>query len=323
MAEEVVFVRRASGLVRELSWLDVALWSIACPAASGMTFYAVKMLGYPDTYGGNIALAFFLAGLIFLPLTIAFYYIVASFPRSSSMYVVVSRTLHSVLGYIPFWYYIVGGGGAMTAGFIMYIGLKAFSGPLAVAGLASGSQSLINMANALIDPVNQLIISIILVVVLWILNLGGMKVIKWTMRVATIIPLAVTVITLGALAFMGPGQGVAAFESVYGAGSASKIMSVAFNENVSKQYNVPVLTANPLLIGTYGMLFWTLWAWSGLEVTTFIGSEVKDPGRSYLKGLFVGYAVVMALYLFNAFILPYVFNYDFLAAYAYLKANYP
>ena len=122
---------------------------------------------------------------------------------------------------------------------------------------------------------------------------------------------------------MGPGQGVAAFESVYGAGSASKIMSVAFNENVSKQYNVPVLTANPLLIGTYGMLFWTLWAWSGLEVTTFIGSEVKDPGRSYLKGLFVGYAVVMALYLFNAFILPYVFNYDFLAAYAYLKANYP
>jgi amino acid transporter len=323
VAEEVVFVRRASGLVRELSWLDVALWSIACPAASGMTFYAVKMLGYPDTYGGNIALAFFLAGLIFLPLTIAFYYIVASFPRSSSMYVVVSRTLHSVLGYIPFWYYIVGGGGAMTAGFVMYIGLKAFSGPLAVAGLASGSQSLINMANALIDPVNQLIISIILVIVLWILNLGGMKVVKWTMRVATIIPLVVTVVTLGALAFIGPGQGVAAFESIYGAGSASKIMSVAFNETLSRQYNIPVLTANPLLIGTYGMLFWTLWAWSGLEVTTFIGSEVKDPGKSYLKGLFVGYAVVMALYLFNAFILPYVFNYDFLAAYAYLKANYP
>ncbi len=323
MSEEVVFVRRASGLVRELSWIDVALWSIACPAASGMTFYAVKVLGYPDTYGGNIALAFLIAGLIFLPLTIAFYYVAASFPRSNSMYVVVSRTLHPVLGYLPFWYYIVGGGGAMVSGFIMYIGLKAFSGPVAVAGLATGNKALIDMAHALIDPLNQMIIAIILVIILWLLNLGGMKVIKWTMRIATIIPLSVTIITLVALAFVGQNNGMAAFDALYGPGSASKIMSVAFKEEAAKQYNIPVLTPNPVFIGTYGMLFWTLWAWTGLEITTFVGSEVKDPGKSYLRGLFIGYAVIMALYLFNAAILPYVFNYDFLAAYAYLKAEYP
>jgi hypothetical protein len=41
MGEEV-FVRRASGLVRELSWFDVTIWAIACPAASGMTYYAVR-----------------------------------------------------------------------------------------------------------------------------------------------------------------------------------------------------------------------------------------------------------------------------------------
>ena len=41
MGEEV-FVRRASGLVRELSWFDVMIWAIACPAASGMTYYAVR-----------------------------------------------------------------------------------------------------------------------------------------------------------------------------------------------------------------------------------------------------------------------------------------
>jgi APA family basic amino acid/polyamine antiporter len=31
--EEVVFVRRASGLVRELEWWDVMIWSLAAPAA--------------------------------------------------------------------------------------------------------------------------------------------------------------------------------------------------------------------------------------------------------------------------------------------------
>ena len=322
MSEEVVFARRASGLVRELSWIDIALWSIATPAASGMTYYAVKAIGYPDTYGGSILLAFFVAGLIFLPLTIAFYYIVASFPRSSSMYVVVSRTLHSVLGYIPFWYYIIGGGGAMCAGFLIYIGVKALSGPLAVAGLASGNKAFIDLANAFTDPTIQFYITIALVLLLWVINFMGMKVIKWTMRIATILPLAVTILTLGALATLGANHGIEAFNSVYGSGTAENIMRVAFEESAAKSYGIEPLTANSLFTGTYGLLFWTLWAWTGLEVTTFVGSEVKDPSRSYFRGLFLGYLVVMALYLFNAFILPYVFNYDFLAAYAYLQSNY-
>ncbi|MEM3988438.1 MAG: hypothetical protein QXZ22_07585 [Sulfolobales archaeon] len=58
MSEEIVFVRRASGLVRELSWYDVTIWALATPAASGMTYYAVKILGNPSAYGGNIALSF-------------------------------------------------------------------------------------------------------------------------------------------------------------------------------------------------------------------------------------------------------------------------
>lgn len=32
MSEEI-FVRRASGLVRELEWYDVAIWALATPAA--------------------------------------------------------------------------------------------------------------------------------------------------------------------------------------------------------------------------------------------------------------------------------------------------
>ncbi|MEM3983777.1 MAG: hypothetical protein QW630_04560, partial [Sulfolobales archaeon] len=155
MSEEIVFVRRASGLVRELSWYDVTIWALATPAASGMTYYAVKILGNPSAYGGNIALSFFIAGLMFFPLMIAFMIIAASFPRSSSLYVLVSRTLHPVFGFLPFWYFIVGGGAALCSGFLLFIGIKAMSGPLAVAGLVTGSKDFINMAEALINPVNQ------------------------------------------------------------------------------------------------------------------------------------------------------------------------
>ena len=78
MGEEL-FVRRASGLVRELEWYDIMLWALATPATSGMTYYATKMLGDPTAYGGDPVMAFLIAGLLFLPPMLAFMVITTSF----------------------------------------------------------------------------------------------------------------------------------------------------------------------------------------------------------------------------------------------------
>jgi len=86
------------------------IWAIACPAASGMTYYATKMLGDPTAYSGDPVLAFVIAGLMWLPLIGAFMITASSFPRTGSLYVPVSRTVHPILGYLPFRYFIIGGG---------------------------------------------------------------------------------------------------------------------------------------------------------------------------------------------------------------------
>ncbi|MEL9929803.1 MAG: amino acid permease, partial [Sulfolobales archaeon] len=261
MGEEIVFVRRASGLIRELGWFDIAIWALATPAASGMTYYTVKILGDPSAYGGNIVLAFFIAGLMFLPLVIGFALIVASYPRSGSLYVFVSRTIHPVLGFLPFWYFIVGGGSAIASGFLLFIGVKALSGPLVVAGLSSGREDLISLGEAFTNPINQMIIAMILVAVIWAINYMGMKIIKWVMRIMTLLPLTVTVVVLIALLTLGPGGGVSRFDYIFGAGVSDKIMQAAYNETIAKSYGISILTPNDVLTGTYGMLLWTLWAW--------------------------------------------------------------
>ncbi|WP_276813507.1 APC family permease [Desulfurococcus amylolyticus] len=321
MGEEIVFTRRASGLVRELSWLDIAIWAIATPAGSGMTYYAVKILGDPAAYGGSLPLAFFIAGLMFLPLVIAFAMITTSFPRSNSLYVFVSRTIHPVLGFLPFWYFIIGGGCAMTAGFMMVVGLKALSGPLVVASALTGDPALLRIGEAASDPNIQLIVALILVALLWIINYLGMKVIKWVLRILTIVPMVVTILVLAYLAILGGNAGLSKWDQVFGAGVAEEIMRVAYQGDPS--LGVQPLTRVDMWSGTYEMLLWTLWAWTGLEIVTFVGSEVKDPSKSYIKGYITGFTLVMVLYLLNAFIIPWVFNYDFLAAYAYLKSEYP
>ncbi len=323
MGEEVVFVRRASGLVRELDWYDVFLWALAAPAASGMTYYAVRMLGDPSCYGGNSPLAFFIAGLMFLPLVLAFALIASSFPRSTSLYVFTSRVLHPILGYIPFWYFIIGGGAAMASGLLSYIGVKALSGPFYVAGLISGNKWLMDLGKATTEPFNQLWMSVIFVGLAWLINMFGIKVIKWFMRIATIIPLVVTVVALAGLATFGPNGGISRFDAIFGRGTAEKIKSIALGLTSPGVSGFEPLTSAGLLAGTYGMLLYTLWAWTGLEIVTFVGSEVKNPSKSYIRGYALGYLAVMILYLANAFVVPWVFNYDFIASYVYLQKKYP
>ena len=320
--KQEIFVRRASGLVRELSWFDVLIWSMAGPAASGMTYYAVKMLGDPTAYGGNEVLAFFLAGLMFLPVVIAAMAIASSFPRSSSLYVFVSRVVHPILGYIPFWYYIVMSL-TLSAGFLMVLGIKAMAGAIAVAAIGSSNSHLLGIAKTLTDPMTGFYISVLMIVVLWIFNYFGVKTIKWSMRIITIIPLAITIFVLGGMLFKGPDAAMHGFNQIFGAGAAQQVMNAAFKGGNYGGTTIDPLVSLSVGVGTYGMLLWTLWAWSAVEGVTFVGSEVKNPGKSYIKGYIAGWIAVMILYVANAAIVPWSGNYDFLAAYSYLASNYP
>jgi amino acid transporter len=318
-----LFVRRASGLVRELEWYDVMIWAIACPAASGMTYYAAKMLGDPSAYGGDPVLAFVIAGLTWLPLIGAFMIIASSFPRTGSLYVFVSRTVHPILGYIPFWYFIIGGGAAMVSGFILFIGIKAMAGAWTVAGLVSGHKELIDIVNIITDPWKQFYIAIALVIFLCLLNVFGVRVIKVFMRVITIIPLVITILVLLGLFIVGRDAALQNWDRIFGAGTAKTIMDAAFKGGEYNGITVEPLKKVPLWEGTYSMLLWTLWAWTGFEAVTFVGSEVKHPTRSYVKGYIGAFIAIMLLYAANAYLVPLAGNYDFIAAYSYLKMDYP
>ena len=193
MAEEtIVFARKASGLVREMSWLDVLLITIAGPAASGMTYYAVKQPGiYP---GGNMVLAFLLGGLLWLlPVMLVAIY-ASSFPRSGAMYVVISRATHPFLGFLPNWLWVISNG--FSVGFLNYIMLNILSSCVLVAGQMSGSSSMINAGEWLSGNYNRLYIALAATVVIWFFELRGMDRLKWFIRVLVYVPLVLSIVAL-------------------------------------------------------------------------------------------------------------------------------
>ncbi|HYM84271.1 MAG TPA: hypothetical protein VEY67_08995, partial [Candidatus Dormibacteraeota bacterium] len=91
------FTRQATGLVREVSWIDAAIYnliwssvplSIAFVLAFGPAFYV----------GGNLVIATILAFIFALPCAVLYAVLSAAVPRSGGDYTWVSRTLHPSLG---------------------------------------------------------------------------------------------------------------------------------------------------------------------------------------------------------------------------------
>jgi APA family basic amino acid/polyamine antiporter len=305
MAEEtIVFARKASGLTREMSWWDVLLITIAGPAASGMTYYAVKQPGiYP---GGNMVLAFFLGGLLWvLPIMLIAVY-ASSFPRSGAMYVVISRATHPLLGFLPNWLWIISTG--FSVGFLNYIMFNILASCTQVAGEISGNQSLIDAGAWMTGNYTRLWLALAATVVVWGFELMGMDRLKWFIRIIVYVPLLMTIIALVLLAIT---DGAKSFNDIYGAGVYQKVQLAAQAQGIQD-------ATLSMWGGIAGMLMAVFWAYTALESISFVGSEVKTPRTAFMRGMSIGFAAVMTLYMLNAWLPGVSFGSDFVRNYSWL-----
>ncbi|MEI6530590.1 MAG: APC family permease [bacterium] len=308
--ETVVFARKASGLVRELNWWDVLLFTLAGPAASGMTYYSVKIPGqYP---GGDVVLAFVVGFLIWLFPVLVLAIFASSFPRSGALYVVISRVLHPLFGIIPTWAYVIGGGSALAVGFLNYLGLIPIASSFQIAGTISRNAGLISIGESLADPWIRLWISLGLTVIVWLLELWGLDKLKWVFRTVIYLPLAITVV---AIVLFLAGNGQTSFDAVYGAGAYQGVNALAASNGIADAMMSPAA-------GLMGMLLAVLWAYSALEAVSFVGSEVKTPRKSFLRGMLLGTAAVAVLYIVNAWVAGFCFGKDFIMNYSWVYYNH-
>jgi amino acid transporter len=101
-----VFARKATGLRREASALDVFIYNTNNQNVGiGVTFMVLLI---PALYiGGSMVTATILAGILALPMAGVYAYFAAAMPRSGGDYVYISRTLHPFLGFLSSWNWVV------------------------------------------------------------------------------------------------------------------------------------------------------------------------------------------------------------------------
>src|SRR5919197_2834907 len=202
-ASQDVFIRKSSGLTRQISPRDALMY---CAQNPGLLYALVYIVWAPAFYpGANMALGVLLVLLIF-PIAGLYWYFSVAMPRSGGEYVYISRTLHPALG--------------LWACFMLSITALSWTGQLQdwwirwgladairSVGISHHSQGWINLANDIDKPIVRMLIgTAALLLTLWLFLKGTramMRASYWAVAFAwlAVLILGVLVVVTGQSGF--------------------------------------------------------------------------------------------------------------------------
>ncbi len=312
--EEVVFVRRASGLVREVGSFTALSFVLGHVIGGGINFHStMDAVKYP---GASMPMAFFVAGIPSVLLGVSFALMAIMMPRAGGDYIFITRAIDPTIGFLSswaFWFTEAISFGIIGALDGWFWGLSVW-----IYGLMTKNKGLMDFGIWAQGPVGQIVFGFFLVLIFSVLALVGMRVFGAIMNVIVGIPLITGIITIGYFAWgtLTPGLAQAQFNAIFGAGAWDGVWKAATDAGFSLQQ----FAMGSNWASTMGAATPATWAYIGFTMTSFIGSEVKDPSRSLMISMALGTVVILIYYVVLSGVCWGAFG-DFITAYHYAALN--
>jgi amino acid transporter len=294
LSEKKLFVRKATGLVREVGPLTAVIIILCNTMGLGWQKRVFQFTGaapLPENLWvagiPPMVMAFLIGGIIIMLSVLTFSILIAAMPRSGGGYVVISRLISPLWAFIGSWFEFLSI--SWSFGIIavaVFEGIYFIFGPI-VGVTAAGVNDVFLFAGGLA-----------LVVLFTVIGSLGVRMAGYLLQVMFWIPaiLTVYVIYLLATSVSSPASlaaGIAAFGTsqgmpgltadMYVKGALAQGMDVA---NVGNYWSA-VSTA---MIGAY-------FAYIGYAASTFVAGEVKEANKSLPKVLLLSSVVIMVMYM--------------------------
>jgi len=318
-SEKPIFVRKTSGLVREMDLKDIILWnSVAAGIGLGeISFLVPVYLGIvPGAHfllGGVLAI---IGGLI---INAVYAHFLSAMPRSGGEYVFLSRLAHPLVGFFfsfsmaMLWILAYAINMQFSASmFVPFVG--AFTG---------GVPEFWSTSNGLF------IISFLMSFIAIAVAIAGMRAYIKYQLVVTGISFIAMILYIGVLASIGSS---ANFQSTFNSFAAPYYPGVAnpynyiLSEAVAAGYTLPS-TAPPSIGADLGMM--VIFGFAGLltcaTFSSFVAGEMKraESGRRQMAGLMGGLLLNGILALLLSGLLMMVVDPDFIGALGWIQFNKP
>ena len=317
MGEEgVVFVRRASGLVREIGWFSALTMVLGHVIGGGINFHStMDAVMYP---GCDVPMAFFIAGVPSVLLAICFALMAVMMPRAGGDYIYITRAMDPLIGFMAswaFWFTEAISFGIIGAFDSIFYGMS-----LWMYGLMTNNSWAMNTGAWMQGFWGQVIVGSFLVIVFCLIALLGTRALAYVMNIIVAIPLITGFITIGYFTWgaLTPGLAEQKFNAIFGAGAWDKVWNVAKDAG----FDLAKYKRGTNWASTMGMATPATWAYIGFTCSSFFGSEVKDPSKSLMISMAFGAICIMIYYVVLSGTCWGAWG-DFITAYNYAQANAP
>jgi amino acid transporter len=301
-----VFSRKASGLVRVGSSLDVFIFNVGLVSV-GIAIAYNQFYG-PSLYPGAqpwIATLLAAAGMVFV--AVAFYCWSVVFPRSGGVYVFLSRTISpgvafvmSVIETVILLYYA-----ALAAGLIVQVGLSSFFGAV---GTVARNSTLTSWGTTVAKPSGVFWIGSLIIVIAGALLISGTRRYFTVQRVLFVVAVAGLAV-IAVVMLLGSRSGFGSH--------LTSLTGLHSDQVISSARKGGFTTAPTSFSESAKFLVWPLLPLLGAVQSVGIGGEVKKVRRSQLLGM-VGAVVATGLVIALFAILSNKdFGYTFQGAVAY------
>jgi len=302
-----VFVRRASGLVRTISPLDLLFYSFCNPGILYAFLYlpwTVQL--YPDVYMPSAAIA----ALFLIPIAMLYVLFSVAMPRSGGEYIYTSRSLSPAWGYLTSWTLSIIGmswSGTCTA-WLWWWGINNL---FRIQGIYTNDSSLINLAATLDGQIYTVVFGTIILAIIYFIMWRGTKASMWTMWIGVAFgTLGMLALGIAAATSGGPAAFATNWQSMTGT-TVNEIIDAA----KSTGWSIGAFTAVGTLIGSTYVALNTL----GSTYAANIAGEVKEVRRAQMIAQ-PGSLMLFALYWFVVYGASYAaFGGDFLTSIARLQ----
>ena len=310
-----VFLRKASGLVREISFTDVLLYNIAQIGIGIGIAYIV--LFAPSFYPGSsmeLSILITTIGCMFFAIVYALFSV--TMPRSGGDYVFMTRTLHPAIGFALNWnfaiwelFYV-----GWSAGLFGFLGLSTF---FAILGPITGNAQMATYAAFVASPNGYVIVGTIAIILFTLLLVFGARTYFKFQTVSFIIAFVGSLLSVFVLAASSPASFITAFNnyaSVLGVSSKD-----AYHDIINAAVKAGYTTGAPF--SWDATLRSTLWPFLALAISmlsTVFAGEIKGVKKNQMIGIPASLFLCGALFVAMAYFIVHIVGYDFLGAIAYL-----
>jgi amino acid transporter len=313
-----LFLRKSTGLVKEIGPVGTFILPWASMAGSGITLYSIEVIyNYP---AGSVPGAFLIVAIPTILSVLTFALLGITTPRSAGAYVWCSRFIDPFVGWFGAgWIYWISQ--IFSIALVAYVLGSVYPVIFIIMGDAARIPALSSFGSALQSnlPMQQAFIIITII----ILGLLALVEIKHYMKIIMVIWGLNTlglIVSAALFAINNPGTIPAAWNNVWGSGSYEMITNLATKYDLAGYVSS---TSTGTLGDTIAIVAYIFWALTGYEVPAYVAGEVRNPRSSFLYWFTGGmvatviwYTIVtwLAYNAYGNFILQYNYVYNLFTA---------